>query len=866
MKLYTWKDIERHFCLTQEKWRNVINSVEVYPTDIILYIPENHQKDCSQTVQELFGNNYLKESNHIKLDIGCDEIPISICISEDDELGSKPIRPLFSSVLYQKSAYPSIDLEKLSHPVIAFHSYKGGVGRSLSLLAFAKAWSSVFEEKKNSRLLIVDADIEAPGLTWIQSTISNETFSYLDLLTMIQDNRPIDEIAELACSKLKMSTITVETDTQKIEHIFMPTYRYEEQLIDLYATPESIVNIRKREYSLATIFSKICDRLGLSVALVDLRAGISEYSSTILLDPRVKKYLVTSTSTQSIRGTQTILKYLLKGLSVGENTNIPEIFLNMVPDTLSLTEKEEIVEELTKYYVQENEGGNFTDNVVVELPFASELIHLTSVSQIMMNLDGRSLYVKLKELVEQNYYEESHEHRKDISNRNELLSKINQLASEQLTAEGNGDFDVLMTTPIKYLAKRYSDIIPAAVVMGAKGAGKTFLYRKMTEAIEWKTFCEKLGGSFEINIEAEFLPVIATKNVTGILSTIKTCVRKTNENISCANADVTGFLDNSKKLEQAKNHETDWFAFWETLLVKTINPKWNSFEEANKNLEICQKKIVFLIDGLEDVLTMVSQNEKEQEAVKILCQDIVAQLMAKYSNLGIIIFVRKDMVQSSIKVNFKQFEQTNSQAELRWSSSDALRLVLWLVSKAEKGFYKGKVEIENASQKVIDDNLIPLWGAKLGKPSSNEAYSSRWILAALSDFNGQLQARDIIRFLKYASVEPKKVPYKDRIIMPTEIRFAVSTCSKEKIEEVKQEYSVLKPILEKLEKLPTDQKKLPLAVEHARLSNEEEKHMIQEGYLKREGDKYYLPEIIRHALEFKYERGARPRVLAWTLK
>lgn len=84
------------------------------------------------------------------------------------------------------------------------------------------------------------------------------------------------------------------------------------------------------------------------------------------------------------------------------------------------------------------------------------------------------------------------------------------------------------------------------------------------------------------------------------------------------------------------------------------------------------------------------QNEKEQEAVKILCQDIVAQLMAKYSNLGIIIFVRKDMVQSSIKVNFKQFEQTNSQAELRWSSSEALRLVLWLVSKAEKGFYKRK--------------------------------------------------------------------------------------------------------------------------------------------------------------------------------
>ena len=40
----------------------------------------------------------------------------------------------------------------------------------------------------------------------------------------------------------------------------------------------------------------------------------------------------------------------------------------------------------------------------------------------------------------------------------------------------------------------------------------------------------------------------------------------------------------------------------------------------------------------------------------------------------------------------------------------------------------------------------------------------------------------------------------------------------------------------------------------------------EEGYLKRDGDKFYLPEIIRHALGFKYEKGARPKVLALTLK
>ena len=224
------------------------------------------------------------------------------------------------------------------------------------------------------------------------------------------------------------------------------------------------------------------------------------------------------------------------------------------------------------------------------------------------------------------------------------------------------------------------------------------------------------------------------------------------------------------------------------------------------------------------------------------------------------------MAQSSIAVNFKQFEQTNEKAELKWSSNDALRLVVWLVSQADPSYYNNIKEIEQASQSVIDEALVRLWGKKLGRSTSNEAYSSRWILAALSDFNGQLQARDIIRFLKYASESPKKPTYNDRVIMPTEIRTAVSTCSSEKIEEVKQEYVSLKPIFEKLQALPEDHKTLPLLPEYAKLSSDEERYMIREGYLKREGDVLYLPEIIRHALGFKYGKGARPKVLALTLK
>lgn len=50
------------------------------------------------------------------------------------------------------------------------------------------------------------------------------------------------------------------------------------------------------------------------------------------------------------------------------------------------------------------------------------------------------------------------------------------------------------------------------------------------------------------------------------------------------------------------------------------------------------------------------------------------------------------------------------------------------------------------------------------------------------------------------------------------------------------------------------------------LTQGEEKIMKQEGYLRIDNDRYYLPEIIRHALKFKYGKGAHPKVLSLLLK
>lgn len=863
MRYYTWKDIERELLVQRKGWEDTFDNLEVYPDELIVYYSK--EKDDSRIIQklyELFPKNTDRNNKSISLE-GNKQV-MKITIEFEEERQNNKIIPLFEKVIYSRSAYPEEQLKPLPCQVAAFHSYKGGVGRTLSLLAFAKAWSEMQEEE---HLLIIDSDIEAPGLSWLQGKIDENGFSYLDLLTMLQDSQDIEPVVEFATEQIRNSVISIETNQQTVEHFFLPTLRYDEQLFDIYASPSSVIKGKDRQYILAEVLSQIAERLGVKMVLVDMRAGISEYSAPLLFDPRVKKYIVTSTSEQSVIGTKKLLQYMGRGLTVTEDANLPTVFLGMIPPSISMKEKNDIITGIVECFKTNEKEEQLLDNLIVELPFASELIHLTDLRQILMQIEGRDMYKEIKKVV-QSYLNDPIE--KGNANfdeyRNHALDEIRTFANKQITAESNHAVQILLTAPIKNLCLKYADGIPTVVVRGAKGAGKTFLYRQFVEKQNWFTFSNEINHRNNKE-NGYFIPVFAPKNITEFTKLLGECITAVNTEIESAQVSASVYLDNSQKLEKQMAVTTDWLDFWERLLAGSVNKKFVSLDEVSDKLREEDKKAVFLIDGLEEILRNVSSDLNQQKAVQTLCQDIVNIMAAKYDNLGIVIFLRSDMAQNAITVNYEQFKQANGYAELKWTSDEALKLVVWVVSQAVEGFYDAKSPIENASKEVIDLYLEKLWGQKLGKNSSNEAYSSRWILAALSDFNGQLQARDIIRFLKYAAVSNgKKASYEDRILMPAEIRHAVSICSTEKIDEIKMEYAFLKPIFEKLEKLPLEQKILPLDLNENVLSRTEEKLMMQEGYLIRDGERLYLPEIVRHALGFHYARGARPKVLSLLLK
>ena len=668
--------------------------------------------------------------------------------------------------------------------------------------------------------------------------------------------------------KVSEMTFQVETDVKVVEHFVLPTYRYIEQLLDMYASPESIVNSYNKKFILAEILSMLGKRLNVSAVLVDLRAGVSEFSAPLLFDPRVKKYLVTSTSYQSVKGTELLIQELNKGLPIKESTLIPEIFMTMIPDGLQTLD---IVSGLVSLYDEVDEKEeSLIDNLVTELPFASELLHLGSLRQIIKNLDGCAFYKNIYSLVKDNYVVQKEKKiSTSVNRRDEVIRKINRLADTQINAEGNVEFNILMTAPINNLIKKFRINIPHTIIMGAKGSGKTFLYREMLRNKYWETFIVKMENNKEIKEPRTFfVPVLASSNASGFKDILQAAIKKYNACGANGNISNSVWLDNSNKIKTFNRNEHDsleWLDFWKQIMLETLGGGFDSLESLENVLGECAQRVVFLFDGLEEIFIQTLSSKTEKNAILGLCQDMLNEWKVKYKNIGAIIFLRKDLARDSIEVNFEQFNTLYNSVELRWSRTEALRLVVWLVNQAVPGFYQEEVAVEVASQELIERNLTKLWGVKLGKITSNEAYSSRWILAALSDFNGQLQARDIIRFLQYATEDAGRPIYEDRYIMPAEIKKAVPNCSNKKLNEVIQEIAALKPIFTKLESLPEEKRILPFHSDTFELTATDEKLMKQEGYLKIDNDKYYLPEIIRHALKFKYERGARPKVLSLLL-
>lgn len=874
IRFFTWHDIDVTFEKVRSSWPKGWKDVNVYSDQVIIYCDQDEEtiKESRRYLKRILTKNYDEQDDRILIDLS--QVYLDVFFEEDED-GVKRERgyaPLFKEVYFSTTKIRAKTGKLPGARILAFHSYKGGVGRTLSLISLLRECTARYPDKK---ILVIDGDVEAPGLTWMLEGQGRSTVSYLDILSVMNfDNDTEDAVKRLA-DQIRIARITVETDEINGEQLFVPAYRDREQIMNIFSVPERILLSKDDKFYITETLSRLGKAVGAELVLIDLRAGITEYSAPFLFDPRVEKYYVTSTSLQSVKGTNQILEQVY-GKTRSELLD-SKILLTMIPKTMEEEKRSDIEDQILKnvedHFDESTEDTFLREGYVIPFIFEDALVHLEDFSSVCRSLRNKNITEVMGHLAEGLFTSEDKEQtgfqEREIR---EILKKLNNIARNEVTAEGDSSANILITSAIKEITGNFTDELPRIVVGGAKGSGKTYIYKQLLAAGHWEDFKRLVDRGENKEERTLILPLIASLNLKNMRPLIAACISNINEGLgTSAKADIVA--ENFRRLRECLEQQnglsrSQWRKKWIEAILAPFGDKFQTLSALDTYLESKGKRILLIVDGLEDLCMddQLTSSDEWKYIICSICQDIINALDdLDHGNIGIIVFARKDMLSGAIETNYEQFRTLYARYGLDWNQTEALRLALWLAARAYPAL-SGDMDILNATKGALVEKLTKLWGLKLGKSDSNEAFSDRWIMAALSDFTGQLQARDIVRFLKYATdtYADADIQFKDRLIMPKDVKNAIGPCSRDKIDEIRSEMKHIYMILEKF--MEMDEKTLPMTLDRLQLTGDQISRLEDQGFLKISDKKYYLPEIIRLALGFKYKKGARPKVLSLLIR
>jgi hypothetical protein len=167
--------------------------------------------------------------------------------------------------------------------------------------------------------------------------------------------------------------------------------------------------------------------------------------------------------------------------------------------------------------------------------------------------------------------------------------------------------------------------------------------------------------------------------------------------------------------------------------------------------------------------------------------------------------------------------------------------------------------VSRASYESLSQALQVFWGDRMGSEKSREAHTDRWVIAALSDLQGRLQPRDIVRLIQYAATKSTQ----GESLTPRSLRESLAECSEKKITELQIEVKGLKSLFDRFRIAPEDQRAIPFLAKDFKLSPDDVAFLKRQGIITNieDGSELYMPEIIRQGLKFKLKEGRRAKVL-----
>jgi hypothetical protein len=458
-------------------------------------------------------------------------------------------------------------------------------------------------------------------------------------------------------------------------------------------------------------------------------------------------------------------------------------------------------------------------------------------------------------------------------NRETQRLNLENYTGDAIFAERSPKADIFPMRALSNLVERHHRNLPTIVVLGDKGAGKSYTFMSMALSRNWNSFVERVAPEMVRQSDASILPVTTPQDLSDTARKeereITRDLARTVSGGDPLSDQLVGDVVERQRTSQDRENLSAWRNFWLDLIAWRCGHRVGeagAFEDLPALLGD-ERRVLAIFDGIETIFSRIKSSEVERIAVEALLRavpDWIAQLPDR--RIGAIIFIREDVARLALTNNFKQFEDRYGAFALKWNWAEASALAFWIAKNS------GAISSQRPPRDLVDMDeeargreLAALWGWKLGPKSSREARSQEWVMSSLSDFTRRIKARDLVRFLHEASKRstPGDNYYDDRLLSPRAMRDAVDPCSSQRVAETGEENPELNEIFDKIKGLPESRRELPWILEQAvaRIGVEAIRTLEGNGVFFRDGDEYYVPEIYRNGLRFFYSGGARRKVV-----
>ncbi|MCX4474016.1 CobQ/CobB/MinD/ParA nucleotide binding domain protein [Micromonospora sp. MW-13] len=876
--LFTWLDVNQYFAdlARHGGWPHWLREVDAYWDSARFVVdPTVPANEVWAWLRNALGPLTVEPENAVLLldDAGPDgpQRPLAIEIEATGDVPPAERRPRWNDrrVVAELATVLPEPQSALPHEVsvVAFHSFKGGVGRTLHCVATARRLVEL-----GRKVLLIDADLEAPGVTWMVADSTRIDFAYEDFLALVHG--AVDETYVEAISLGRKFLANQELGGV----VVLPARRDHLRVAPPRIEPVDLLTTDRDPYVLTEALAELGHAVGADTVLVDLRAGSSELSAPLLLDPRVLRVFVTSISDQSVRGTRQILHELARR-APGRQPSHPDCALlltqfhavdhgNRLSDVVA--ELRDSALEVSGRIGDLNNDLPATDAAIPIMTsrFEPGLLNLPAnwdeVVALIARLRLTDVVATLVEALPATTKAPASVEAEPttVEERRHHLAGV---ADAMIYAEQTAESDFLTTDALRNLAEAHRTELPVEVVIGGKGAGKTFTFMQLCRRSDWASFVRDVGVS-NASLDVPTVPVLASTNLSDESANLIDRLR------SAASVGLTGRKPASRQairdlIAEAltdKLTQVGWRRVWLACFARSIGlDSTPAMAEEALTSFARDRSAVFVLDGLEDMFPKFAERAQQQDALQALlvgCPEWLRTLRGR--PLGLVAFVRRDLALAAIRQNPGQFEKRYEKYSLRWNTEEALRLAAWVCQRGRSLPNVSSEDIRTATEARLSELMSTVWGEKMGSAKSKEARSEVWFFAALSDFRGQIQARDIVAFLATAAAESLGADqrWSDRVLAPAAMRNALPKCSEQKIEAIRLENPPVRELLDRLRDLDVDRKKVPFRLESVGLSSEEARLLDTNGVVFREGDQYWIPEIFRHGLGFSVQ--GRPRVVA----